>query len=295
MNTKQMDYLIETAKTLNLSRAAENLFISQPALSYQIKIIEEEMGFSVFERVGKSIRLTPAGSQFILSLERIRKELQDAIEQAQNLGNRYQDNISIGLFQRTALIYLPQAIQIFEENLPHIQVTPELLSITDSIAQLLKRELDVIILPKTEADKVSNIQQWPLYDSQIYLLCQQSDSLAKLDLVTEENLTGRTLLVNGGSSKTLRQVQQRVLSHVPIAHYNSPSHDYTLIQVASNKAICLSPGYLNDHSQTFAWVPFDCPEYFDMVLVTRKDETRTPITQLITILQELYSKSPLNL
>mgnify|MGYP000700466114 CR=1 FL=1 len=42
MNTKQMDYIIETAKTLNLSRAAENLYISQPALSYQIKVIEEE-------------------------------------------------------------------------------------------------------------------------------------------------------------------------------------------------------------------------------------------------------------
>ena len=105
MNTKQMDYIIETAKTLNLSRAAENLFISQPALSYQIKVIEEEVGFAIFDRVGKSIRLTPAGQQLVTSLQRISVDLQFAIEQAQNMGEIYTDSIKIGFASRSALYY----------------------------------------------------------------------------------------------------------------------------------------------------------------------------------------------
>ena len=295
MNTKQMDYIIETAKTLNLSRAAENLFISQPALSYQIKVIEEEVGFAIFDRVGKSIRLTPAGQQLVTSLQRISVDLQFAIEQAQNMGEIYTDSIKIGFASRSALYYLPQAMKIFEQMHPDVQIVPEIQAPNDSLTAFLHKELDLILLPKQEAQKLSNVVIHPLYISQIYLLCQQTDPLAQLDRVTAQDLAGRTLLVNGGSSQTLRQVQQRVLSTVPIHYFNSPTHDFTLIQVASDKAICLSPGYLNDHSGAFAWIPFDCPESFDLVLVSHQDQLNPALANLIAILQELYDQSKLNL
>jgi DNA-binding transcriptional LysR family regulator len=295
MNTKQMDYIIETAKTLNLSRAAENLYISQPALSYQIKVIEEEVGFAIFDRVGKSIRLTPAGQQLVTSLQRISVDLQFAIEQAQNMGEIYKDSIKIGFATRSALYYLPQAMKLFEQMHPDVQIVPEIQAPNDSLTAFLHKELDLILLPKQEAQKLSNVVIHPLYISQIYLLCQQMDPLAQLDRVTAQDLAGRTLLVNGGSSQTLRQVQQRVLSTVPIHYFNSPTHDFTLIQVASDKAICLSPGYLNDHSGVFAWIPFDCPETFDLVLVSHQDQLNPALANLIAILQELYDQSKLNL
>ena len=57
MNTKQIDYCIELAHTLNFSRAAENLSVSQPSFSYQIRLLEEEVGFDIFERSGKGALL----------------------------------------------------------------------------------------------------------------------------------------------------------------------------------------------------------------------------------------------
>ncbi len=62
MTTKQIDYCIELARTLNFGRAAENLFVSQPTFSYQIRLLEEEIGFALFERSGKGAALTPAGA-----------------------------------------------------------------------------------------------------------------------------------------------------------------------------------------------------------------------------------------
>lgn len=53
MTTKQIDYCIELARTLNFSRAAENMFVSQPTFSYQIKLLEDEIGFAIFERSGQ--------------------------------------------------------------------------------------------------------------------------------------------------------------------------------------------------------------------------------------------------
>ena len=295
MNTKQMNYIIETAKTLNLSRAAENPYISQPALSYQIKVIEEEVGFAIFDRVGKSIRLTPAGQQLVTSLQRISVDLQFAIEQAQNMGEIYKDSIKIGFATRSSLYYLPQAIKLFEQMHPDVQIVPEIQPPNESLTAFLHKELDLILLPQQEAQKLSGVVIHPLYISQIYLLCQNKDPLAQLDRVTAQDLAGRALLVNGGSSQTLRQVQQRVLNTVPLHYFNSPTHDFTLIQVASDKAICLSPGYLNDHSRAFAWIPFDCPESFDLVLVSHQDQLNPAIANLIALLQELYDQSSLHL
>ena len=53
MNTKQMDCVLELAQTKNFNRAAENLFISQPTLTYQIKAVEDEIGFTLFDRSGR--------------------------------------------------------------------------------------------------------------------------------------------------------------------------------------------------------------------------------------------------
>ena len=81
MTTKQIDYCIEVSRTLNFSRAADNLFVSQPTFSYQIKLLEEEVGFTIFERNGKGAALTPAGAQFVSFLAAMREDLKRAIEQ----------------------------------------------------------------------------------------------------------------------------------------------------------------------------------------------------------------------
>lgn len=295
MNAKQIDYIIETARTMNLSRAAENLFISQPSLSYQIKAVEEEVGFLIFERLGKSIRLTPAGQQLVTSLQRVQLELKNAIEQAQNLGNKYQDSLRISLPNRTALYLLPQAMQAFELTQPQIQIVPQILPINQGIDSFFRRETDLLLLPDYEADKLSHVHKHPLFTSQIYLLCLPDDPLADKTLVTAQDLAHRTLLFNGGSSKRLQQVQQRVIAQVPIQEINSPDHDFTLIQVASRKAICLSPGIYQDHSDQFAWIPFDCQENFPFVLCSHINDQRPAVKDFIKTLQEIYEETDLSL
>lgn len=295
MNAKQIDYIIEAARTLNLSRAAENLYISQPSLSYQIKVVEEEVGFLIFERVGKSIRLTPAGQQLVTSLQRVQLDLKNAIEQAQNLGNQYQDSLTLSLPHRTALWLLPEAIQVFEKLQPQVQVIPQLQAPNAGIDSFLRRETDLILLPDYEADKLSHIQKHPLFTSQIYLLCLPDDPLAEKKRVTAQDLDHRTLLVNGGSSKRLQAVQQRVISQVPVQQLNSPNHDFTLIQVASHKAICLSPGIYQERSDQFRWIPFDCEENFPFYLCSHEGDQRPVLTEFIQLLQNLYEETELEL
>ena len=254
MTTKQIDYCIELAHTMNFSRAAENMFVSQPTLTYQIKLLEEEVGFPIFERSGKGAALTPAGAQFVSFLAGMREDLKRAIEQGQNFSATYRDSISISLMVRQAVYFLPEAIRLFSEKIPGIAVHE-------------------------------------LFESRVYLIADRADPLAGKNTIQEENLYGRTLMVGGGSPPALKAVQHRLINSGKIRYFNSPDHDTTLTNVAAGRGICLAPGFLNDHSGQFAWIPYDCQETFSCVLCTHKADKRSSVSDFIDILSSLYREA----
>lgn len=288
MLTKQMDYILELSRTLNFNRAAENLFISQPTLSYQIKTLEEELGFRIFDRRGKTVQLTPAGVQFTDTLQNIRNELQRAIEQGQNFSSKYNSSISIGMNVRSQLIRLPEAITRFAGTHPTTDVVPyfQYHGMFDSF---LRGEKDIVFAYYDAVRHYPEVRFHKLYTSRIYLITELSDPLAKKELIREEDLAGRTLMVGGGSPNALRAVQQRIIRNLHINYFNSPDHDNTLTNVAAHKGVCLSPGFLNDYSGQFAWIPFDCEEHFSCVLCSHSSDHRKEVDDFIKILQEIYA------
>ena len=290
MTTKQIDYCIELAHTLSFSRAAENMFVSQPTFSYQIRLLEDEIGFALFDRNGKGAVLTPAGAQFVTYLANMRQELKRAIEQGQNFSAKYQDNITISLMVRQAVYFLPEAIQLFEEKEPGIQITP-VFQYESGIESFLKNETDILFALKEENRQIPGVTAHPLFESRIYLIAGLDDPLAAKNLITEEDLYGRTLMVGGGSPPALRSVQHRLIASGKIDYFNSADHDTTLTNVAAKRGICLAPGFLNDHSGQFAWIPFDCKEMFSCQLLTHKNDTRESVSVFIDILKQLYQSA----
>ena len=265
MNSKQIDYCIELAHTLNFTRAAENQFVSQPTFSYQIKLLEEEIGFTIFERSGKGAALTPAGEQFVLTITSLRDQLKRAIEQGQNFSAKYKDSISINMMTRSSLYFLPEAIRLMADTHPEIQIEPQFLY-NGGLEAFLKNESDIHFTLEELTRQIPSIKVHMLFTSRIYLIARRDDPLADKDLITEEDLYGRTLMVGGGSPAALRAVQQRLISSGRIDYFNSHDHDTTLTNVASDRGVCLAPGFLNDHSGQFAWIPFNCRESFSCVL-----------------------------
>ena len=287
MTTKQIDYCIELARTLNFSRAADNMFVSQPTFSYQIKLLEEEIGFSLFERSGKGASLTPAGSQFVTFLSGMREDLKRAIEQGQNFSANYRDSISISLMVRQAVCFLPEAMQLFAASYPDVQITPKF-QYENGLDGFLRSETDLLFSLREHIRQIPGILTHDLFTSHIYLIAQRSDPLAEKNLIAEHDLYGRTLMVGGGSPAALKAVQHRLISTGKIGYFNSADHDTTLTNVAAGRGVCLAPGFLNDHSGQFAWIPFDCPESFSCVLCSHKNDNRPSLRAFIRILQELY-------
>ena len=290
MTTKQMDYCIELARTLNFGRAAENQFVSQPTLSYQIRLLEEEIGFVIFERSGKGASLTPAGAQFVGFLANMREDLKRAIEQGQNFSAKYQDSISISLMVRQSVFFLPEAMRLFAVSHSDVQITPRF-QYSDSMDSFLKNETDILFTLREMTRQLPGVLVHDLYESHIYLIAQKDDPLAGKNRIQESDLYGRTLMVGGGSPPALKAVQHRLIASGKIEYFNSADHDTTLTNVAAGSGVCLAPGFLNDHSGQFAWIPFDCPESFSCVLCTHKTDNRDSLRAFIALLQKLYREA----
>ena len=290
MTTKQIDYCIEVAHTLNFSRAADNLFVSQPTFSYQIRLLEEEVGFTIFERNGKGAALTPAGAQFVTFLTSMREDLKRAIEQGQNFSAKYKDSISISLMVRPAVYFLPEAMRIFAEKSREVQILP-VFQYVGGVETFLRNEVDILFALKEQTRQIPGIHVHDLFESHIYLIAQRDDPLAAKNLITGEDLYGRTLMVGGGSPQALKAVQHRLIATGKIDYFNSADHDTTLTNVAAGRGVCLAPGFLNDHSGQFAWIPFDCRESFSCVLCTHRDDNRPSLKAFLNILMRLYAEA----
>ena len=287
MTTKQIDYCIALARTLNFSRAAEQMFVSQPTFSYQIRLLEEEIGFTLFERSGKGAALTPAGAQFVSFLSGMREELKRAVEQGQNFSAKYQDSISVSLMVRQAVYFLPEAMRLFAEARPDVQITPKF-QYENGMDGFLKDETDLLFSLKEHTRHIPGIVVHELFTSHIYLIARRDDPLAEKYRIAESDLYGRTLMVGGGSPAALRTVQHRLLTTGRIGWFNSPDHDTTLTNVAAGRGVCLAPGFLNDHSGQFAWIHFDCRESFSCVLCAHKNDNRPSVGVFLDILKKLY-------
>ena len=290
MTSKQIDFCIELARTESFSKGAENLFVSQPTFSYQIKLLEEEVGFKIFERNGKGATLTPAGGQFVSYLSGMRDDMKRAIEQGQNFSARYHDNITISLMVRQAVYFLPEAIRIFESKNPGVQITPRF-QYEGGLDSFLKNESDILFTLKEHTKQLAGSTVHELFDSHIYLITDRKDPLSDKNTITDEDIYGRTLMVGGGSPELLRSIQQKLISSGKISYFNSPDHDSTLTNIAAGHGICLAPGFLNDHSGQFSWIPYDCNDSFHCVLLTHRNDTRKSLKIFIEILKELYDKA----
>lgn len=283
MNTKQMRYVIEASQTLNFNQAATNLFVSQPALSYQIKSLEDEIGFKIFHRMGKSVQLTQAGKQFTKQITRIYRDLHDCIEEGQNLTHQFKDNLTIAYPTLSCLPMLPQVINRFNHQYPQVLINPQV-NDPEAIANFKSGAVDILFASKKDLGSLPEGNTTLLYNSPIYALVNQDDPLSHKAQLTSRDFQDRTLLVNGGSSDLLKHLQQRVIIDSKATPLNSPNHAATLVNVAANRAVCLVPGYLKEPTKGIAWVPFQTDQYYDCYLITHRDDHRKITRDLLHML-----------
>jgi LysR family cys regulon transcriptional activator len=124
MTLQQLKYLLAIADAgLNITAAADRLYTSQPGISKQLKLLEQELGVQLFTRKGKSLaEITPAGREVIARARKIVREADNIRSLARNLTGEQEGTLSIATTHTQARYVLPEIIREFRERFPKVSL-----------------------------------------------------------------------------------------------------------------------------------------------------------------------------
>ena len=184
----KLDYVYEVYKTKSFTKAAENLFISQPSLSAAIKKLEASLGAPLFERLGTGVFLTEIGKEYISSCEKIIEIRNEFTKRISDIHNLETGKISVGGTNYLSSYLLPKIVKRFSELYPKIEVNLTEANSTTLSNMIKNDELDIIIDSFDETLKEYDGE--PLTSEKILLSVPKSykinDSLSEFAISPEE-------------------------------------------------------------------------------------------------------------
>jgi LysR family cys regulon transcriptional activator len=216
MKIQQLRYLIEVSKQgLNLSAAAEKLHTSQPGISKQIRLLEEELGVEIFVRNGKSVvAVTPPGRAILEIAQRILNEAENLKQAAQDYSTQDAGKLIIATTHTQARYVLPVPVAKLRELYPHVNISLHQGS-PDQVAKMLLDDTAEIGMATESLADYEELVTLPCYEWQHMLVVAPDHPLAKkkhlhLEDIAKEPLityhpsfTGRTRIDAAFASKKL--------------------------------------------------------------------------------------------
>ena len=150
MELRHLRYFIAAAEEENISRAALKLHVSQPGISRQIRDLEEEMGFSLFQRTAKSLKLTAAGKVFLKEARAVLQRAEDAVKNARAV-SAGSGELHVGYAPSLTARFLPQALRAFQAAMPKVRVKLHDCSTEEMLADLRSTKLQLALTVRVDA------------------------------------------------------------------------------------------------------------------------------------------------
>src|SRR6266404_5432174 len=119
---RHLRYFVAVAEMENVSRAALKLHVSQPALSRQIRDLEDEIGFRLLERTAKSVRLTEAGRAFLNDARALLQHAEEAVTKARAVAKAEPTELHVGYSPTPFAEILPKTLRAFQRKMPNVHV-----------------------------------------------------------------------------------------------------------------------------------------------------------------------------
>ena len=193
MDLGQLRYFSKIVEHRSFTRAAQDCSVSQPALSQQIAKLEKELGQPLFERQGRSIRLTPAGQVLQSQAEKILQLVDDAKRQITDDGQT--GRICVSAIPTVAPFLLPLILKDVGEQFPRASFVVN----EDTTNNLLKRcaagDIDVGIVALPAAAKYLTIE--PLFSEELLLALPTDHPLTKKNRITSKDISKENFVLLG--------------------------------------------------------------------------------------------------
>jgi DNA-binding transcriptional LysR family regulator len=199
LNLHRLRVFHAVARCESYSRAAEDLHISQPAVSKHVLDLEEELGFKLFHRLGRRIILTEAGRLMADYAQRIFVLADEARRALDELQGLERGKLHLGASSTPGNYLLPRALATFQARYPRLEVTLDILASHDVVDRILRQELDLGFVGAT-FDAELHVQ--PYVEDELVLVLRPGHPLASVRTIPRESLEKETFVLRDVASGT---------------------------------------------------------------------------------------------
>lgn len=163
MDTQCLAAFVEVAETGSFTQAAERLHLSQPAISKRVTTLEEQIGQSLFDRVGRSISLTDAGRTLLPYARKALQDIEDARRALSQLDGQVSGRLSIGTSHHIGLHRLPPVLSQFTREFPQVDLDIHFMDSEVACQAVVagKLELGIVTLPTQALPQLRSRLVWP--------------------------------------------------------------------------------------------------------------------------------------
>lgn len=269
MTDRQIDCFLAVAEYLSFTQAGEKLFSSQSTISRQINLLEEELGFHLFYRNRKSVRLTPAGLVMLKTFREMSNfyKTQKEVARQMNLGKT--GEIKIGMVSSLEINTLwDDIIPRFKEQYPNISLYYECCSFEEICEKLNHRDLDLAFAHAAQHSKSLRFEYDKVFETNMRLVCGKNHPIARRGFFTAEDLQNETVWTKF-SVETQEKLLRKLYHHYGVDRWtikSVPSYNTVLINVRmGNGILFIDPvtRILNENN----FCQFDLPKEFSKVSI----------------------------
>jgi DNA-binding transcriptional LysR family regulator len=294
MELRHLRYFVAVGEDQHYGRAARRLRVAQPALSRQIQDLEEEVGFKLFERLPRGVKLSAAGKLFLEDARRILQEVSEAAARAGRVARGHSGTLRVGFTENASWRgVVPKSFRRFRELQPDVELQLQLSTSLGQLEAIRSGRLDagfVFNMPKAEPE----LGQLPVAMQRIELAVPKGHPLTKLKKLRLRDLTDAPFV--WFPRRESPAVYDRLMRECYRGGLKSPR----IVQEGLNEAIILS---LVSHGMGVGWVMgtarWRCPENvvilsivdlnmpMALALAWRKDNTSPLLARFIGEVQRL--------
>lgn len=202
---QRLQVFVSAATHLNFSRAAEELYISQPAVSQQISALEQELGVPLFDRQGRTVRLTKAGAVALHHSQQILRTYADMTRLIADLTEEPRGSLAIGASYTYGEYVLPHVLAPFLAEYPAITPVISIANSRDIEERIAQGELDLGIIEKASVHR--GVSAEPLATDHLRIVA----ALRNAPDLTVEKLAEQVWIVREEGSGT-REMTDRLFS-----------------------------------------------------------------------------------
>ncbi len=205
LDSRQLRAFSILARTGSFTETAQELHLSQSAISHSMKALEQEIGCRLLDRMGKTVVLTQAGEQLLISAQRILEEMESARSQLGHLGKWGSSRLRIGASTTACQHILPAVLREFKESFPQCAISIEPGDTPEMIEALRQHRIDLAVNLEPRRDEPLEFR--PLFTDELVFITSPIHPWAKSGRVSRDDIPRQHYILYGKTSYTFQMIE----------------------------------------------------------------------------------------